>query len=120
MHPEDNNQPESPAVNALVKLATGNVNAIHTGIAGISNRHNPALLRLAKQTSISYLELEPVTALEDGGSGYRHLQELVGCDRVVYLGIQRFCHPQLPPNSGTTSRGRSIIINNNGEFLSVT
>ena len=61
-----------------------------------------------------------MTALEDGGSGYRHLQELVGCDRVVYLGIQRFCHPQLPPNGGITSRGRSVIINNNGEFLSVT
>ena len=61
-----------------------------------------------------------MTASEDGGSGYRHLQELVGCDRVVYLGIQRFCHLQLLPNGGTTSRGRSIIINNNGEFLSIT
>ena len=61
-----------------------------------------------------------MTALEDGGSGYRHRQELVGCDRVVYLGIQRFCHTQLPPNGRTTSKGRSVIINNNGEFLSVT
>ena len=79
-----------------------------------------SVAKTSKQTLISYLELAPVTALEDGGSGYRHLQELVGCDRVLYLGILRFCYLQLLPNGGTTSRGRSVIINNNGEFLSVT
>ena len=37
-----------PAVNALVKFTTVNVNAIHVWVAGTSNGHNPALLRLTK------------------------------------------------------------------------